>query len=215
MFKEIEERFKSIESHRRNGIFMIIFFVIYIVIALFMLENIQTNYVLIIVPALIVYLLIYLYIVINNLKNKLYSKNKWFFIFDVSFSLKLFNKEQRRSDKSILIEILKKNCINTRPKVGKILDHYRVLIPRNVNEKTTILSVLAFLISILAFLYDSNVNVLQDKLVSLIVVLVIATIGYISFIILSKEVSVFFGKKTFYIRVEDLLTEIYIKSEIK
>ena len=215
MFKEIEEQFKLIESHRRNGIFAIIISTIYIATALLMWEAIEMNYMLISVPILIFLILIYLYIVINNAVNRLYSKRKWFFIFRVYYSLELFKKKQRSNDKLVLIEILKKNCINTRPKVEKIMDHYRALIPRNINEKTTIISVLAFLISILAFLYDSNANVLQDKLTSLFIVLVMATIGYIIFTFFSKEVSMFFGKKTFYIRVEDLLTEIYIKSEIK
>lgn len=215
MFGIIEDKFKSLESRKRNRIFIILCFVIYVIVAVIMLNQIEKNRILFIVPVLIFVLLIYVCIVIINWTNKLYTKEKWFYIFRVCYSLKLFKNNQRQNDKLFLIGILKDNDINTRPKVGKILDHYRALIPRNINEKTTIISVLAFLISILAFLYDSNLNILYDKIVSLLSVFIFGGIGWFVIRIFSKEVTALFGKGSFYLRMEDLLTEIYIKSDIK
>lgn len=215
MFKDIEEKFKEEESYRKNLIVIVFIFVIYVLVALKMWNYIEINNYLIFVPVALFFLLIYIFIVVKNFLNSLYPRKKWFYVFRIYYSLELFKKNQREKDKKLLINILKQQGVNTRSKVGKILEHYRVIIPRNINEKTTILSIFAFCLSVLAFLYDSNIDVINDKLFTLFIIMFFVIVGYIIYYFCAKQLSVIFSKKIFYIRMEDLLTEIYVKSEIK
>lgn len=215
MIKEIESQFKKKASYRINGYFSILLFFVYLVVAILMWKTIVKKWILISIPILIILLFMCLYIYIYNTLSKLYKKNKSVVVLRIDKSYKLFKEKQRENDIQELIKILKENGVNTRKKVENILNHYRVLIPRNVNEKVTVISILALLVSVLVFLYGSNLDILYDKILSLVVIGALTLIGCFIYFFYIKEIGSIFSKKTLYIRLEYLLTEIYIKSLIK
>ena len=145
MFKEIESKFKDQEGLKRNRITIICLFITYFLMCFLMIKYIENNCFLIIIPVSIFFFLLYFCVVRSNNKDRLCVDKKWYYIFYISDNIRKFKINQRKKDKYILITIFKENHINTRHKVGKILDHYRSLIPRNINEKTSIISILAFL----------------------------------------------------------------------
>ena len=215
MYKEIENKFKSHESNHNNKCVFIICFTFYIIIAIVMTKLIGNNVFTIIVPLLIFFLLMYSYMVWIHLKDRRYKKMKWHYIFRMKRIIELNKKKQRKKDKKLLIKLLKQNGVNTAQKVKTVLEHYRVLIPRNTNNRMQLISIMAFFISILAFFYDSNIKVAIEKLLSSLIVIFLVLIGCFICYLYKKEILGPFNKIGLYLKIEDLLTEIYINSEIK
>ena len=133
----------------------------------------------------------------------------------IQFILYHFFDNQRNKDKELLKKILKEEGINTRLKVGNIIEHYRIYIPRSINSGGTFLSILAIFISIGTFIYDQNANIVNEKAQIIAELVVLVLIGWAIFSSISKTIGTLYSKKSFYLRIEDLLTEIYINSEIK
>lgn len=216
MFSKIEECFKIKSQRKKNNFVALIILLVYITIAILLWDLIEKNFLLILIPISTLILLCYLYIVYKNIRFHIYERKRWYYILKVIYSIEQFKQKHREIDKIALISILKDNGINTRHKVGNILEHYRIIIPRNINQKITIISFLSLAISIFVFLYESsNSEIFYNKLSSLLIVILLVFFGFWVFGTITKELSIRFGKKSLYIIIEDLLTEIYVKCDIK
>lgn len=146
---------------------------------------------------------------------KVYSKNNWKKVFNLFYTINNFFDNQRNKDKELLKKILREEGINTRPKVQNIIEHYRVYIPRSISDSGTFLSILAVFISIGTFIYDQDANIVNEKAQIIAKLVVLVLMGWAIFSSIAKTIGTLYGKKNFYLRMEDLLTEIYINSEIK
>ena len=213
MFNNIESKFKKSSLYHKNIIFLFIVFIFYFVFGFLILK--ETNLWIFIAFIIFLCFIIYGYLVFKNVCMKVYSKTNWKKVFNLSYTIKNFFDKQKNKDKELLKKILKEEGINTRPKVGNIIEHYRIYNPRSINSGGTFLSILAIFISIVVFIYDQNANIANEKAQIIAELVVLVLIGWAIFSSISKTIGTLYSKKSFYLRMEDLLTEIYINSEIK
>lgn len=213
MFNNIESKFKKSSVYHKNIFFLFITFVFYFVFGFLILK--ETNLCFFIIFIIFLCFIIYTYIVFKNVNMKVYSKNNWKKVFNLSYTINNFFNNQRNKDKELLKKILKEEGINTRPKVGHIIEHYRVIIPRSINGGGAFLSILAVFISMGTFIYDQNANIVNEKAQIIAELVVLVLIGWAIFSSIAKTIGTLYSKKSFYLRMEDILTEIYINSEIK
>lgn len=215
MFGKIEKEYKEKTKYIWRILLLILFIFIYllsIIISIFLFES---DILKILFSIFILIISSYIFIVIVNIKNKVYPKKEFFKIFYVIYSINKFKEWQKTKNKKVLKEVLKKHGVNTRPKVANILDHYRNQIPKNINEHVTFIAIMSLTFSFITFCFDESLNFLQNKLSIIISICFIAIILYSYISIINMSIISVFSKHGFYIELEDLLTEIYINSEIK
>ncbi len=209
MFQKIEQEFKNQSEYRKNSVLLIIFSIAYILLASYIL-NFNDNVWFIVCLAILLYIIIYVYIVCKNIKIKVYSKKEWWKVFYFEYSIKTFLDNQRKKDIKLLDGILKEAGFDNKTKIDQLIEHYRVYIPRSINGGGAFISVLAVFISIGTFIYDQNANIVNEKALLISEILIIVILGWFLYITISKLIVGMLGRKAFYLRLEDLLTEIYI-----
>lgn len=213
MFNEIEEKFKNKSKYYKNA--LIIFAIITLIYLVGVIILKPNNVVYIFLLSIVIYVFIYIYIVYKNVKSKLYSKNKWKKIFNIRYSMLLYFNNERKEDINLLKNILKETGFNGKPKINQLIEHYRIYIPRSVNGGGVLLSILAVFISIGTFVYDQDASLVNEKVKLIFEILFIVMIGWSLYLCMAKTIGNMFSKKSFYLRLEDLLTEIYIKYDYK
>lgn len=92
---------------------------------------------------------------------------------------------------------MKKEEINTRLKVEYIIEHYRVYIPRSINKGGIFLSILAIFISIGSFIYDQNVNSINEKAQIIAGLVILVLLGWGIFSSIAKNMGTLYSKKSF------------------
>lgn len=87
-------------------------------------------------------------------------------------------KERKNNDLNVLIELLKENSINTRPKVQEAIRHYQTFTARNIVGSGLFLGILAISISILTFIMSETNNISQERLSFMFTILIVIGVGF-------------------------------------
>ncbi|MDG0889003.1 hypothetical protein [Paracholeplasma manati] len=213
MFDEIEKRFKEDSKYVATGYQIIGFFVIYMIVIKIIVDNLSQNIIVIVVLALLFYVVIYLYIILtiyDKINISVLSK-----IFDTKLNITKFENMQRASDLELLTIILISKGINTRHRLANIIDHYRVLLPRHSSKEGLFVSMTAISLSLVSFVYDFEYDIVINKVQFALLVFIIVVMIYSIYNTLYKFVGIRLSNKALYIRLESLLTEIYMSRVFK
>lgn len=220
MYRKISTSFKEQSKQIKNTLYLISTPVIYLIalaIVLYILDSKDKLYdwvgiTLIITFYLITFLTFYL-IILYFLKEN--GKFKWRKIWNIPYNVKLFKETNHDRDIELLIEILKENGINTRPKVLEVVRHYQCIIPHRSAGGTSIISVLALCISILAFIFSDYFLKSEFNQIATVVIITLVVLIYIAVYTLNKNVFRYVGENALNERLEMAASEIWIKSLIK
>lgn len=209
MYYRIESKFKSKSWRNKENILMVVVTVLYLTFA-FLIgaltgDILYTNIILPIFAVIIVYIWIY-----HSLKK--INKNSLFWKFKSNRDI--YIEERKNNDLNVLIELLKENGINTRPKVQEAIRHYQTLTSRNIVGSGLFLSVLTISISIVTFIMSENNNLSQERLNFMFAILIVIAVFYFTIKIIRDQIKSFSGPKV-YEYIESLLSIIYFQSLIK
>lgn len=156
--------------------------------------------------------LIYFYIIDQIKDNEEFSFKK---LLNFKQNVILFVETLHDKDIKLLIEILKENGINTRPKVHEVLHHYQCLLPRRTIESSQIMAILAFTVSVLTLILQNEVLLNQYKMAVIVMVILVVVLFYLIWNMMNRNIFRAFGKDAFNERMESALSEIWIKQLIK
>lgn len=211
MYSDIESEFKRRSRYNRDSIFILVLSFCYgglaIVISM-MLDSIWYSYGLMILLIPVIY--IYLYLILKK-QFKIHDVKFW----NLKLNREIYIVERNIRDAKLLAEICKNNHVNTRPKVLVAINHYQVLIPRNIIGTGMFLSIIAIIISIFVFSFDGNNAMSLAKIQSMISLIVLVGILYLIFKYTVDQFASAFGSKALYKRMEGILSSIYFQSLIK
>lgn len=209
MYYSIESEFKKNSWHKRDLRFILILSISYIVLSILFsatFGSIWYSYglTLLIVPAQYTYIFFLL-------KKYCNTQVKYW---KIKRTFQLYISERKARDTNLLAEICKKNSINTRPKVLEAIRHYQILIPRNIIGSGVFLSLVAIIISIVAFSFDDN-TISSERFQLMMSIFLLVAILYTFFKFTIDQFASSFGTKALYKRMEDILSTIYFLSIIK
>lgn len=218
MYTEITERFK--EDCREINDMVLFIFVPLLLFALTIAfsficykENLDwLSIVLLIVSFILSALNCYGIVLLTIRKNPKFSKKKFWRILSM---IDLYKATVHKKDIRIMIEILKDEGVNTRPKVLEVLRHYQCYLPRKVIGGSQIISILALSISTLAFIFSDILSMSFQNQIIAIICIVGIIIVYILGYTLNKSLFHYFGESALYLRIESAVSEIWMKSLIK
>jgi|GEM_PF-1422081 len=211
MYNRIEYEFKKRSWYKRDAIFIVLFYICYIVITiLFMvlLESIWYGYALI--PLL--FFAQYYYFFATLCKE---DRSRTISFWKIKQNFACYIKTREQNDIHLLVEVCKENKINTRPKVLEALRHYQILVPRNIIGTGVFLSLVALIISIIAFSLNENDVLSTQRFQLMFSVFLLVAVLYLLFKCTTNQLMAVFGSKAFYKRMENLLSTIYFQSLIK
>ena len=210
MYSKIEKDFKDYEQSSSLdwiiSIASIIFFLIYVI---FLWEATWLAYIIMtLIYAGIILISAYLWIFFYLRKH---SKNNtsWRSFFRFVFNTKKYQKLLHDNDINLLKEILDEYKVDTQEKRLIAIKHYQSLIPRNINSGGTVLSILAFAVSVLALIL--NETFLDNIKVAIVIFILIILICLLAHAV-NKHILQTFGKVELYKRLESSITEIYINT---
>jgi len=209
MYYIIEKDFKKNSWHKRDMTFILILSISYTILSILLsgiFGSIWYSYglTLVIVPVQ------YTYIFFLVKKHCNTQVNYWKF----KKNVQSYIAERKSRDAKLLAEICKKNSINTRPKVLEAIRHYQTLVPRNIIGSGVFLSLVAIIISIVAFSFDDN-TISSERFQLMISIFLLVGILYAFFKLTVDQFASSFGNKALYRRMEDILSSIYFQSIIK
>lgn len=156
--------------------------------------------------------LVYFYIISQIKDNEEFSFKK---LLNFKQNVILFVETLHKKDIKLLIEILKENGINTRPKVQEVLHHYQCLLPRRTIGSSQIIAILALTVSILALMLQNEVMLNQFKIMVIVLVIAVVVLFYLVWYMMNRDIFRAFGQDAFNERMESALSEIWIKQLIK
>lgn len=215
MFDKLEIKFKEKSIFRKTTNKLISFFVIYIFAGTLILSIVKFQFWMSMIIGTVSYIIVYLYVVRSNIKNNVYGGvSKWKMV-DPIYNIDEFKRIQREKDRDILIELSKQSGINTRHKVAHVIDHYRTLLPRTINGTGQFLPVLAIVLTVGVFVYDLNAEIVNEKTTFICSLILIFSIFWFSISSIANLIGNAYSKKSFYTRMEEMYTEIYINQNIK
>jgi hypothetical protein len=210
MYYNIEKEFKKNSYYKKDLVFVLILLLSYIMLAIIigsLLNSVWYSYGLI--PLIIPVQYTYIYHITK--KNFNFPVKYW----DLKRNVQIYMNERKSRDTKLLIKVCEKNGINSRPKVLEAIRHYQVLVPRNIIGSGMFLSLIAVIISVVAFSFNEN-NVISSERFQLIMALfLLATILYALFKFTINQITSSFGRKALYRKMEDILSLIYFQSLIK
>ena len=153
----------------------------------------------------IYYLLVFLKINRTN-KNMNFVK--------VKANIREIQKQLHIQDIELLKEIFKEQNINTRAEVQEVIRHYQCLIPRKTISSGTMLSILAFTISTMAFIFNETTNTITTNVNIFLSIMAIVVIVYFLLKFINDNTFKLFGKYALYERLESSASEIYMTMQI-
>lgn len=219
MYLKIEKEFKKKSKNRKSQLLFVLGVAIYAIILssiitfLVDLDKSMGTYLLIMIVSVIPFFIgCYVVILIKISKTeKLLFKN----IFLLEENKNNYHQIIHKEDIKILLDILKENNINTRPKVQEAIRHYQCLLPRKIVSSGQLLAILAFAISVMALLFSEpvmtsigNVQVVLEIIWSVIII-------YVAIRIIEKNYFRCFGNDELYMRLEASLSEIFMEYYLK
>jgi hypothetical protein len=209
MYYSIESEFKKNSWHKRDMIFILILSISYTILSILLsgiFGSIWYSYGLTLVIVPVQYT--YIFFLVKKYCN--IKINYWEFKKNIQFYI----DERKSRDAKLLAEICKKNSINTRPKVLEAIRHYQTLVPRNIIGSGVFLSLVAIIISIVAFSFDDN-TISSERFQLMMSIFLLVAILYAFFKFTIDQFASSFGTKALYKRMEDILSTIYFLSIIK
>lgn len=209
MYYSIEKEFKKNSWHKRDLRFILILSISYIILSILLsafFGSIWYSYGLTLGILPIQYT--YIFFLVKKYCNT--QVNYWEF----KKNVQSYINERKTRDAKLLAEICKKNSINTRPKVLEAIRHYQTLIPRNIIGSGVFLSLVAIIISIVAFSFDDN-TISSERFQFMLSIFLLVGILYAFFKLTVDQFASSFGNKALYRRMEDILSSIYFQSIIK
>lgn len=220
MYRKISQSFKEQSNQLKNTINLILtpfIFLLLIILALFLFDINGILYewleiVTILLGYLLTFLTFYIIIIYSIRKSEQY---KWKKIWNIPFNIKLFKETSHDNDIKLLVTILKDNGINTRPKVLEALRHYQCLLPHKVSGSTSIFSILALCISVLAFVFSDYFLKSETNRIITAVIIILVVLIYVAIYQLNSKVFRYIGENALNERIEMAISEIWIKSMIK
>ena len=147
------------------------------------------------------------------------EKRSFCAFFRFSTTLHTYQEKIHNEDIQTLKQILKKHKIDTRPKLEEVIKHYQCVFPRKVEQSGQLLSILAFVISVLALLLSETVMKSAENIAGVILILSMVALLYLIAQSFNRNVLKVFSKESLYERIESSLAEIfmiwYLKKEDK
>lgn len=213
MYRKIERNFSSKSKYKNIMSIFAIYVLSYAVIMTLFINkfNFKVIYPLII-AVIIFYMIIYLYMykIVNKDINE-----KWSIIFNMLYIIDKFFEVLHKNDLNLLIEVLLDNKINTRPKVLEAVRHYQAYVPRRIIAGGNLLSILALTISILALILSDKGGVMITRLEIIIPYILMVIVLYLMVKSINSNILKSYSRNEFYIRLEELMSEIYMDKLIK
>lgn len=222
LYTRIESDFKKKSKNRRSQIIFIFASIIYLISMLSLSDVVFKNkidkigvpfFIFSLIGAFLFLIGCYVYI-FCVLKFQYEEKIGIGDFFDFEDTIHLYHIKNQQKDVEVLKEILHKNGVNTRPKVLEVLRHYQCMIPKNINSGQ-LFSVLALVVAILALLTSDNIINSVANSAFVLEILFLAILMYLVVVYINKKLFSFFGKKEFYLKLEGIISEIYINYHIK
>lgn len=140
---------------------------------------------------------------------------KWKNVWRIKSNIEIFIKTMHQKDIELLVDILKSQGVNTRPKVLEILRHYQCLLPRRMVSGTQIISICALIISIIALFFQDNIIYSQETAIVVTIIIFGGTLVYLILWWVNRNILRVLGKDALNERIEMAVSEIWIKSLIK
>lgn len=209
MYYVIEKEFKKNSWHKRDLRFILILSISYTILSFLVsafFGSIWYSYGLTLGIIPVQYT--YIFFLVKKYCNT--KVNYWKF----KETIQSYIDERKSRDAKLLAEICKKNSINTRPKVLEAIRHYQTLVPRNIIGSGVFLSLVAIIISIVAFSFDDN-TISSERFQFMLSIFLLVGILYAFFKLTVDQFASSFGNKALYRRMEDILSSIYFQSIIK
>ena len=138
------------------------------------------------------------------------EKRSFCAFFRFSTTLHTYQEKNHNEDIQTLKQILKKHKIDTRPKLEEVIKHYQCVLPRKVEQSGQLLSILAFVISVLALLLSETVMKSAENIAGVIIILVMVALLYLIAQYFNRNVLKVFSKESLYERIESSLAEIFM-----
>lgn len=220
MYNKISDEFKANSHYSINqsiyiglpGILLLISFLLFYFLKWNLFQPIYLYFIYVFTLLLLILIGYYALVIITVKKEDGFS---WKKIWRISKIIKLFTDTVHKKDIELLIRILKKQGVNTRPKVLEVLKHYQCLLPRKTKTGISIVSFLALCVSILALVYNDYVQ--KSEINQLIVAIVIVGALLVALVVyqLNRNIFRFLGEDALNERIEMAISEIWMKSMIK
>lgn len=216
MYKKIENEFIKKSYYKKTEIFILLISILvvvsYVIGSKFTYNNIVLQLILSAIILLINITVFYLYILFNLNRYKEDGKNK---IFSFRKNVAEYKQYIHDEDLVLLAIILEQNEINNSKKLEDVLQHYRTITSRNIKKTSDLLGYISLVISLIAlfstdFFTDNIINVGYA-----ITFVILAIMLYWIISSIASIMSLMFGKAELYSRIENTLSEIYIKDFIK
>ncbi len=223
MYLQIEKEFKRNSKYRKSQLrFVIGAFAYATIISLLfspnficMIENdkVESNFIWFLAVGIIVFPIIcHLYMVLSIRTHvKITVKN----VFNIDFIKEHYQGMIHDEDLIVLSNILKNKNINSRPKVQEALRHYQCMLPRKVSSSGTLLSILAFAVSIMALFFSETVLKSATTISVIVAVIFMIILIYVMVIVIANGYFKAFSKEALYVRLESSLSEIFMTYYLK
>ena len=211
MYKQIEDDFIVFSKYyKRLRIFLFISVILGIICFVPAIFFVSTLLAVILMVIFIVSFSIILYLyVLRTLKKNEIKKSK-----NILINIENFKCCNRKNDLCSLVNILKNYNIKNNKKVGEALRHYQTVTPRNIKQSGNWISVIALILSIYALVITDGYNYNYYILLDIMALILISTIFYVIIINIIKNFNIFFVRDTINEKMEDLLSEIYMRNLI-
>ncbi len=218
MYIRIEKEFKKKSKYRKSQLlFALGAFAYATVITLLFSSNfgaiiennkLDSNFIWFLVVGIFMFPIIcYIYMLLSIRKQvKITIENA----FNYDFVRAEYEQMIHNKDLEVLSNILKDNNINTRPKVQEALRHYQCMLPRKVTSSGTLLSILAFTVSILALIFSETVFMSADVIPIILTIILGVILIYIIVLVITNGYFKAFCKDALYTRIEASLSEIFM-----
>lgn len=210
MYNRIENEFIKKSKMRKFGFLSLIISVLYIIIYLIGIIMLKFNFLWMIILLMAIALLIFISLYLNiYLYVKRKNKKKIDF-FKFKKNTKLYKRNIHKNEVSTLKRILKKNNVTSQDSLLEIINHYRIKMPTNIKKTPELIAILSLIISLFAlFSADVYLKNAQNAAYVLAIIFIITLVFY-SYKAIKHMVNSMFGKNELYIRMELILSEIYI-----
>ena len=213
MYLQIENEFRQKSRFLKQNLILILCSValVTVLIAVYNIAEEKNRIAVVIVGFFIGLFLMWItFYAIIYFKHVNKEKKSFCAFFRFSTTLHTYQEKIHNEDIQTLKQILKKHKIDTRPKLEEVIKHYQCVLPRKVEQSGQLLSILAFVISVLALLLSETVIKSAENISGVILILVMVVLLYLIAQSFKRNVLKVFSKESLYERIESSLAEIFM-----
>lgn len=219
MYAQIEYEFKKNSKTHNSRVLFGLLVLLYIFVTLIIIINAEDHeffeliYVVCVISEAILFCIacyVFMYFMgVDKSERSLKS------FFKIGYTLQEYQDKIHNNDIELLKVILEEYNINTRPKVEEAIRHYQCLLPRKVVQPGQLISILAFVISMIALFLNEIIIKSKENISFIVLILLTTTALYALVRFVGNNVIRVFGKDAFYARIEDSLSEIFMSYYLK